>query len=430
MNLTDALNLDYVWRIIATWWWLVPPFILQNTFIYFWMFWRTELWFQRIFRPVMLEIKIPKEIAKPIRAMEAVMTSLHGAIYNPPDWWESHIEGQPQTSLSFDVVSIGGEIHFYIRFHGDHRDQVEAAVYSQYPGAEIQEVTDYTKNVPIDIPNKEWDLFGWDYRLEKVSQYPIKTYEKFERPGEEEEERVDPLAALMESMAKIKPGEQLWVQIRATPQAEVNQMKFVKEGEEIRDKLARRPEKPKRRAMIAEIIDFIMYGAQPAEEETKEIFPPEMRLTPGEKDTLMDLEKKISKPIFMCGIRAIYLGRRDVWFKPNFRLVFNYFNNFTNPDANSLFLWSQTLTRIKKSPFLALNWIQQRRVYLKCRHLFRHYKERLNYRNPLFDKDKGRFILNVEELATLYHFPSYIVSPVPGLSRVEAKKTVPPQLPT
>ncbi len=430
MTLIDAQTAQFIWKLVTTWWWLIPPFLLQQPFVYFWLFWRTELWFQKVFRPVVLEIRIPKEILKPLKAMEVVMTSLHGAIYNPPDWWEAYIDGQPQTGLSFDIVSVGGQIHFYIRCHADYRDQVEAAIWGQYPGAEIDVVPDYTKLVPIDIPNKEWDLFGWDYRFDKPNPYPIKTYDKFEHPGEKEEERVDPLSTLLEGMAKMKPGEQLWIQMRATPQAEASQLKFFHEGEEIRDKIARRPAKEKQKPLLREILEFIVFGAQPTKEKEKEMFPPEMRLTPGEREGLMELERKITKPIFMCGIRAIYLGKRDVWFKPNFRLVFNYFNNFTNPDANSLFLWSDTLTRVKKNAFVPLNWLLPRRVYLKCRKLFRFYKERLNYKSPLFGGDKGRFILNVEELATLYHFPAFVVSPVPGLARVEAKKAVPPELPT
>jgi hypothetical protein len=429
MNPAYLEILNYIWRIIDAWWWLILPFFLEKHFAYFWLFWRTELWFQRIFKPVMIEVRLPKEMLKPLKAMEVVMTSIHGAVYNPPDWWEAYIDGQPQTGVSFDIVSVGGQIHFYIRFHADYRDQIEAAIWGQYPLAEIIEVPDYTKQVPMDIPNKEWDMFGWDYKLEKASQIPIKTYEKFEHPGEKDEERVDPLGTLLESLSKIKPGEQLWIQIRTSPQGEASAEKFYKAGEELRDKMARRQVKPKQKSILREILDFIMYGAKGAEEEKKEVFPPEMRLTPGEKDSLMEVEKKISKPIFMVGIRAIYMGKRDVWFKPNFRLVLNYFNNFASPDMNSLVLWSATLTRVKKSAFLPMNWIQARRAYLKTRKLYRCYRDRLNYKSPLFGGDQGRFILNVEELATLYHFPAFVTSPVPGLNRVESKQTIPPDLP-
>ena len=272
-------------------------------------------------------------------------------------------------------------------------------------------------------------MFGWDFRLDKVNQIPIKTYEKFENPGEKEEEKVDPLGTLLESLGKIKPGEQLWIQIRATPQGEGSAEKFFKAGEELRDKMARRQPKSKSKPLLREMFDFIVYGAKGAEEEKKEMFPPEMRLTPGEKDSLIEVERKIGKPIFMVGIRTIYMGKKDVWFKPNFRLVLNYFNNFASPDTNSIIPWSETITRVKKSPFVPMNWILPRRAYLKTRKLFRLYRDRLNYKSPLFGGDRGRFILNVEEMATLYHFPGSITSPVPGLNRVESKQTIPPDLP-
>jgi len=99
------------------------------------------------------------------------------------------------------------------------------------------------------------------------------------------------------------------------------------------------------------MLDFIIHGAQPPEEKPQELFPAEMRLTAGERETIDAVEKKYSKPIFSCTIRNIYLGRRDVWFKPNYRFFLNYFNYFTNPDINSLWIWSKTLTRVKKSPF-------------------------------------------------------------------------------
>jgi len=378
-----------------------------------------------------IEVKLPREIVKPTKAMETVFAAIHGAIYNPPDWWETYIEGQPQTGTCFDIISVGGIIHFYIRFHSDHREQVEAAVYSQYPEAEIEAVPDYTNNVPLNIPNKDWMLYGWDYKLEKQDHYPLLTYKDFEEPGEKEEEKVDPLASLMEGLAKIKPGEQMWIQIRASPRGEADHKKFFKEGEALRDKLAFRKVEEKAAPLWSSLAKFIFQGVSEEEEKPQELIPLEMKLTPGERKNIEDIERKISKPIFMCGIRVIYLGRKEVWYKPNFRLAFNYFNNFNNQDNNSLSVWSRTFTRTHKSWFLPFNYLVPRLNYIKQRRLFRVYKGRDNYLVPLMDGDRGRFILNIEELATLYHFPSQEVAPTPGIHRTEAKETVAPfNLPT
>ena len=152
-----------------------------------------------------------------------------------------------------EIVSIGGEIHFYIRTPEQFRGIIESNIYSQYPEAEIFEVPDYTKNVPQDIPNKEWDLWGTDEINTKPNPYPIKTYKKFETEIQPvEEKRLDPLAGLLEGMATLGPGEQMWIQIVAKPIRE--EIDWIKEGKKIRDKLARRPEKPKPKPMIQEAL--------------------------------------------------------------------------------------------------------------------------------------------------------------------------------
>ena len=43
------------------------------------------------------------------------------------------------------------------------RQLIESNIYSQYPEVEIVQVEDYTKNVPVDIPNRDWDLFGMSW---------------------------------------------------------------------------------------------------------------------------------------------------------------------------------------------------------------------------------------------------------------------------
>jgi len=156
-----------------------------------------------------------------------------------------------------------------------------------------------------------------------------------------------------------------------------------------------------------------------------------MKLTPGEREAIGEVERKISKPIFRCGIRVVYLGKKSVWFKPNFRLALNFFNNFSNPELNSLAPWGKTVARVHKSPFVWFNQLIPRLTYVKKRRVLRVFRGRDNYLTPLYKGDLCRFVLNAEELATLFHFPSAIVAPTPGLRRTEAKETVAPHnLPT
>ena len=425
------LALNSIELFLKTWWWVFLPFILWGPARFLWLFWRTEIWMRKIFRPILLEVRIPKESIKPVRAMENVLAGIWQACYEPPNWIEKWWEGQVLLSIHFEIVSIGGEIHFYIRSDKKYRDPIEANIYSQYPEAEITVAEDYTKYVPQDIPNKDWDLWATDYRLLKENPYPILTYKKFETESEKEEEkRVDPVAALLENLAKTKPGEQFWVQISACPIAD-EAAPFIKEGKEIRDKLAKRPEKPKQKPLLQEAAEILITGKpsqQPEVLEMKDLMPPEMRLTPGEKEIVEGVENKIAKPVFVCNIRFIYLGKKDVWYKPNLRLGFGFFANYMTQNLNGLVPYGKTLTKVKSRPPISI--FDARRLYLRQRKIFRNYKDRLHCYFPLTVKWPGVFILNTEELTSLFHFPSWRVSPVAGVSRVEAKKGPPSEIPT
>jgi hypothetical protein len=423
--------LSPVWVFLKAWWWAIAPLVLIKPFLNMWLWWRIETWLSTVYKPILLEIRIPKDSLKPIRAMENVIASIHAVVYQPPDWWEKWIEGQVQTTVFLEVISVGGEIHFIIRFHSPYRQAVESSIYAQFPEAEINQIQDYTKLVPADIPNKDWDLFGSDYKLgKKDDHYPIKTYTSFETETEsEEEKRIDPVASLLEALAKIKPGEQFWIQIGIEPMGGdlATTQSWLASGIALRDKLAKRPEKAKMMPMAQEMVDIIVTGKSFAAEEKKEdIFPPEMRLSPGEKDVLTAVELKMTKPIFNTHIRFIYMGKKDVWFKANFRLAFSYFSQYATANLNVLYPDGRTLTKIHKHWFFPYNYFRPRRTYLRRRKLFRHYVERIT---PFFPRSGGTFVLNTEEVASLFHFPSWLVSPVPGVPRVEAKKGAPPNLP-
>jgi len=427
-------------QLINTWWWVPLPFILWRPFKFLWLWWRVDIFLSQQ-RWVLLEIRLPKELLKPIRAMEVVLSSIQAAIYQPPDLWEKWIDGQVQLSVCLEIASINGEPHFFVRTPKQFQDSVESSFYAQFPEIEIKEADDYTKYVPQDLPNKDWDMFGADYQFLKPDFYPIRTYLQFETEREAlEKKRIDPVAGLMEAMAKIKEGEQLWIQFILSPVADADSIKFFgrvttpkslsvwrKKGEALRDKLARRDEEEKPKSMLRMAVDII--SGKVEEKKEREIIPPEMKLTPGEREVLSAIEMKMSKPIFECTARFIYLGKRDVWFKPNFRLAFSYYNQYTSNNLNALFPIGRTLTKIKKffifRPFNA-TFIRERRMYLRCRKLFRNYINRLS---PFFPQTGGTFKMNTEELASLYHFPSWEVSPVPGVPRLESRKGPPPELP-
>jgi len=407
--------LQIIWDTIKTWWWLPLPFLLWGHLKYHYHYFIMERWDSKI-KKILLEVRMPKEVAKPIRAMEHVFAGFHGVLHDIPLWREKWIEGVFQHGLTFEIVSIEGKIHFYIRMPESVRSSIESNIYSQYPGAEISLADDYTKKVPQDIPNKDWDIWAVDFINAKDEIYPIKTYKEFEVETERvEEKKIDPLSIFLEGMSTLKSGEQMWLQIRAKPVLGKDNP-WQKRGRALADKLARRPEKLKPKSIIQEAIEIITQGPPSQKPKDKEVFPPEMRLTPGEKEVLAAVEEKLSKYGFDCSIRFVYIAKKDVFFKPRVKAVFSLFKEISTENLGGLKPSSRTMTK-KKSIWL---WfLDKRRVYLRKRKMFRYYTKRMP---PLFPRPGMTFILNTEELATLFHFPSEMTISTLAVSRVDARK--------
>lgn len=161
------------------------------------------------------------------------------------------------------------------------------------------------------------------------------------------------------------------------------------------------------------------------ESEEKEEKEERARLTPGEQEVLRGVEGKISKLGFECNMRWLYLARRDV-----FRIgeigssLTSVFRQFNTQNMNALRFYRPSLT-IARPPF------RNTRLYYKKRRMYDVYRRRAFWPGtPPRQRMRGAlpgkfFILNVEELASLYHFPTQIVE-APLLGRVETRKGGPP----
>lgn len=416
---------------LRIWWWLLVPVILMfplKTLYLWWMRW--DFWYKKQ-KWIMLEIILPKEILTPFKAMEDVF-SVAWTVYDRANWREKWCEGELASApfwISWEIVSIEGEIHFYIRALTGHRHIIESVIYSHYPEIEISEVSDYTKNVPQNIPSKEWDVYGSDFHLTKKDAYPIKTYSKFFEPAGEriskEEKRIDPIISLLEDMSRLGPGEQVWFQIITAPITDKDSS-WRKEGEMVINKISRRPVKKSK--SILEIIGEIIFSPITSEQVKEKSISPslseegerEMIITPGEREILTAVEEKMKKAAFKTNIRGLYVYKKDNFNPVHRKIIEAYFPHFYTQNLNTLMFGIETRTRVHYI------W-RERRVYSRKKKIFRNYIERFT---PLFPKMSswGTFILTAEELATIYHFPTRITGIV---THIEAKKGGPPSgLPT
>jgi hypothetical protein len=366
---------------------------------------------------VLLEIMPPREIEKSPHPMELIYSGFAGVI-KTSTVIEEYVIGEIPAKFSLELVSTEGKVHFYIRTQKSFRNLVEAHFYAQYPDIEILEAEDYAKQVPRTVPNREWDLWGTEFKLLKPDLYPIRTYKFFEESVTGK--MLDPLAGLIEVMGKIGPGQHLWLQLIATP---VKEDWGPKKGYKTIEEFLGHEEEEKMGILarvwhdLAEVFSNLFVGmlgreltwTSMSEAAKKDEQPVEFRLTPGQKDILKALESNIGKPMFKIKMRHVYLGRREHFSKATGVSAFiGGIKQFNDLALNSMVPDDMTKT------YASYLWVAERTRY-RQRKIFRRYIAR----DP--DDDSNRFLLSSEELATLFHMPDMTVL-APNFTRVATKR--------
>ncbi|MEX0870149.1 MAG: hypothetical protein WDZ39_01850, partial [Candidatus Spechtbacterales bacterium] len=139
---------------------------------------------------------------------------------------------------------------------------------------------------------------------------------------------------------------------------------------------------------------------------------PMMALTPGERAALEKVELKDSKSEFNTMVRGMYIARKDVWSSQYIAGLQGFLRQFSG--ANSFRPDPETFP---KNSFV---FYKNQRNYLRKRRLFMAYKGRyLGFKS-------SPYVLNVEELATMFHFPGSVVH-APFMPRVGSRTSEPPR---
>lgn len=415
---SNALN--SVIGTVISFWWLWGFVILAILVPQIWLVYRQEHWRRKEIKWVFLELRIPREIKRPPRAMEQVFMSLHSMKNNQSGPKEKWLDGEVTMWFSAEIASFGGEIHFYFVTPDKHRNAVEAAFYAQYPDIEIVEVAeDYCGRMPAtveELQSRGYNIFGNELRLEKPDAYPIRTYFDFEVNVEEKE--LDPLSALLEMVAKVKPQETIWVQILFRPTVNDD---WKKAGEELVQELK--------------------------EKSKSEVITPTGKVTftersPGEMEIMKAVERNLSKPGFDTLIRYIYMAPNDIYSEGFARRgIYSAFNQYAVASLNQFKHNVKAWTRA--SWWYFPYFFPKRRKLTRQKRIYGKYLKRWIYDDPetptldrFFDirafhfgvgaRKMGRMVLNAEELATIFHLPTRAVLTGPLIKRVESRKTGPP----
>ena len=420
----------------ALWWVFIHGGWVVFVILVIYLLW--ELYFMEIksqFRNdqpwVFLLIRAPRDNEVSLLAIEQIYSQLH-ALHVGYTWPEMYVEGRTQLWYSFEIVSLGGKISMIIRTPKKMRDTVEAAFYSQYPSAEITEVRDYLENVEYHPGHSDFDLFGFEMNLLKPDVIPLKSYTDFEH-STAEQKVVDPLAALFESMGKMEPHEFYGVQILAQPIAD-------KEWAPRAEKLARKflGEEVEEEVTLGSMIVHALQLYNPfywlekifsKEEEHEEKSDKKeknnlMQMTEIEKDRVHRIQKKAGKPGYLCKIRLLYMAPQDKFDNSKKSIIVGAFRTLGDDQFNGLKpdtreTWTGMNYRISptlQEPFI--NYIVNKRKH----HMFNGYKGRS------YLIGRPQYVLNIEELATLFHLPLSVpgAATISAVDRVDSKKSQPP----
>jgi hypothetical protein len=383
------------------------PFLLLR---HMWAAWihyiRFKFWMSQKY--VLLEITVPQEVMKSPLAMEVFLTALWNA-GGEATFISRMWEGKFRAVWSLEIASNEGRVAFYLHLRANMKNIVESRLYGQFPEVHVVEVEDYVKKVPFSLT--EYDIFGVEYALGKPPPFPIRTYMDFGLDRDPKEEfRIDPITHTIEVLGQIGKDEYYWTQIICVARKKDQWYGYYSDADSYNDE--------KKKALDGIMQTALKRGKSFAEDETTARMSP---LTDGEKRAIEAIEKKSAKLLFECGIRTVYLARKERYNGVNNGSIIRFFDHIRSNEFNSL--GAARGMSIFDYPWQDFRNIRANRVK---RELYSHFRDRAYFYAPY---DQEPLILNTEELATLWHFPGSTVQ-TPALSRKLSRTSeAPPNLP-
>ncbi|MFT7507571.1 MAG: hypothetical protein ACI92I_000731 [Acidimicrobiales bacterium] len=351
------------------------------------------------------EIILPPEVFKSPEAMEYVFTQVYNAS-SPDNLMETYLDGKRPTPYSFELVSRGGDVHFYASMPNKFVYGFTDNMYAQYPGVEIKKLdVDYAAEIPHDLKGVSFMSFHFSKKKNEV--YPIKTYIDFGMDKlPKEEEKVDPMTPMLEMLAGIRPNQQMWIQILCVAHRDKN----FKNGQ--------LKSKGTWDADIAAEIDNIMKRDPktkgPLAKGDSADFDGMPRITAGERDTIEAMERNGSKFAFETAIRVVYISHKEGDYDGG--LFSRFIRTFAQTEIkgrNGLgFKWRTDYNyKFISDPF-------GKKIPALKRHELKEYKSR-----KLYPKTGGMGfkVMSAEELATIFHLPG-AVALTPTLNRVTSTR--------
>lgn len=428
-GITDSFST--FWIIVTSGGWIV--FVGVFFYILFIMY-RDEIrvQFRNSQQWVFLEIRVPKENTTSMLAVEQMFAQWH-SLHENFTWAETWIEGKTNLWYSLEIVSFGGKLAFIIRLPKKMKQNVTAAIYAQYPNAEVVEIEDYMKNMEYDPDTSPYEIWGTEFKYTADQAFPIKTYRDWEHPNNPipEEKIIDPSAPLFNALTLIQPHEFMAIQLILRP---VGDDEWKPHSEAVAAKI--KGEEPEHSSGLLDVLmkpldafaDFkpsslIAGGGHGHGHDDVPVDKGNfMRLSDIQKERVTQIERKMGKPGYAFKLRALYLAPKERFDSTKRSALTGSFRTFSAVNLNKIkpdvhHTW--TTQHYKISPTLEapyINWA----LKWKKRRIFRGFKER----SIIVGLDMS--VMNIEEIASIFHLPISSDIAAINVEKIESKKVQPP----
>lgn len=383
----------------------------------------------------LLEINIPRGQSKSPLAMELFLNSLFQP-FGEGVWKDFWFKGTTKAWFSLELVSLEGRVKFFVWTRENYVSMIKTQLYAQFPNIGINEVyqgdykNDYTYGFEYDLEKYKFTCL--EFRKKGANHLPIKTYVDYGLDKDPKEEfKIDPITTVLEYLGSLGKGENAWIQIgirapgkdtyKPAPTDPIKKAEFKKANKMkwYEDKI---------------LVDWTDAAKDDVKKLTKRDKPEttmaEMRMTKQEEEKLNVIERGLSKIAFDTNIRAVYFAEKDVFSPANSSGLMGVMRQYNTLHLNSFEI---------RSPIVKRAWMDKKglKVNADKKSIFDQYKCRAFFYSGFIPESgvniwlsngyvTGKpFILNTEELATMFHFPGDTAT-TSNVSRIEAKKVEAP----
>jgi hypothetical protein len=332
-----------------------------------------------------IELKPGAETPRSARPMELVFH----ALYHRTDLTlaETYLMGHVRMPWSFEVLGHANAIRFFVHVPTAHRQAVEARIRSEYRDIDIDQVRDYAREIPWNSYSMKLSM--QEHMLSKADPYPLKTYTAYEG----DKVKRDSFTEILEQMAGAGDNEYIALSIMIRPHQREREKIFGP----LRDNLHEDAQK--------EIVKLLGRNG-------------DINAVPEKaKNTIAAIEAALKKPSFDCGIRTMYIASRDNYSLETEKRLEGLLGAYNDPELNGFRAYD---------PMEKIAWplsdIFSAVPALSSEYFLQLFRRRAFFFPPYYG---NKFVLNTEELATVFHLPHF--ARASALANIRGVRLDPPE---